>query len=296
VAALAATALMALRMLHPPRMTDARAAWVLKRLSPADLGLAYESVRFVVPDGSSRRHVRLAAWWIPARPTGSCCAVLLHGYGDARVVAIAWAPMLHELGCNVLALDLRAHGESEGRFITCGVRERQDVSCVIDELRRNRPEQTRRLILFGISYGGAVAAAVAADRADIAGVVLDSPAMDLRRAAQTHCDLHGLPGSGFQKAAVLLARLIAGVDFSAVRTAELLPRIVPPVMVVHCGRDVYVSPQDDQDLRRAAEERQRRGLRTVLWTVEDALHMGAIVARGDEYRRRLKDFLTSCGT
>src|SRR5437868_12774319 len=91
--------MMARMLLRPPRMNDARASFVLKRLSPSDLGMSYESLSFVVRDEHSGSRLRLAGWWIPApsRDTDKC-VVLIHGYGDAKVGAIAWAPLWHSLG------------------------------------------------------------------------------------------------------------------------------------------------------------------------------------------------------
>lgn len=289
-----AAVLMAAGMLRPPRMTDARAAWLLRRLSPADLGMHYESVSFAVPDGKRGGRLRLAAWWIPARPASECCAVLLHGYGDAKVGAIAWAPMLHEQGWNVLALDLRAHGQSQGRFVTAGLRERRDVGAVIDELRGARPAQTRKVMLFGISYGGAVAAATAALRSDIAAVVLDCPVLDFVSAAAAHCDLHGLPGRLIQRAALRLASALTGENLSSLHTAQLLPVLQCPLMLIDCGRDVFVTPDEREHLRLALDLRRQRGLYTLLWRLDDALHLEALVKHGDEYRRRLAEFVSAC--
>ena len=40
----------ALSLLHPPRMTDGKAMYVLRRMSPADIGLPYERISFDVRD------------------------------------------------------------------------------------------------------------------------------------------------------------------------------------------------------------------------------------------------------
>ena len=73
------------------------------------------------------------------------------------------APVWHALGFHILALDLRAHGESAGVVSTAGDREQHDVVQVLDQLRADGPAQTRQLVLFGVSLGAAVALAVAAD-------------------------------------------------------------------------------------------------------------------------------------
>ena len=44
----------AVSLLHPPRMSDGKAMYVLRRMSPADLGLPYERVNFDVRDEAYR--------------------------------------------------------------------------------------------------------------------------------------------------------------------------------------------------------------------------------------------------
>src|SRR5215212_8096050 len=120
--------LMARFLLRPPRMTDGKAAWLLKRLSPGDLGLPFTPLTFTVRDHFSDQPLNLAAWWIPhANPTDKT-AILLHGYADAKVGALAWAPLFHELNFNILLVDLRAHGESGGAISSGGFWERDDIS------------------------------------------------------------------------------------------------------------------------------------------------------------------------
>jgi hypothetical protein len=282
---------MAYLLLRPPRMSDGKALWILKRLSPADLGLPFEPLEFHVQDEKDGRTLRLAAWWIPHPHAHGRCAVLLHGYADAKVGAIAWAPAFHALGHNILAIDLRAHGESEGTISTAGFCEQDDLDQVINDLRAQRPAETRQLVLFGASTGAAVAAAVAARRDDVSGIILDSPFSDFRRAAMTHFDLLGLPGAPMQRLALRLAEWMSGANFAAVSPVVMLPRVRCPAMVIHCETDPFSGEADQAALRDALERRGNES--DVYWRVEGCAHLMAMCANTDEYRRRVGDFLAA---
>lgn len=79
-------------------------------------------------------------------------------------------PGLHATGLNVLLFDLRAHGRSEGKIISFGYLERQDVLGAVGFLHSRG---IRRIGLLGFSLGGIVAMLSAAVCNDIAAVVTD---------------------------------------------------------------------------------------------------------------------------
>ncbi len=106
--------MMARMLLKPPRMNDGKALVVLQRLLPSDLGLEFEELSFDIRDEATGEPVRIAAWWIGAKAAVNRTILLIHGYGDAKVGAIAWAPLFQQMGWNILAIDLRAHGDSGG--------------------------------------------------------------------------------------------------------------------------------------------------------------------------------------
>jgi pimeloyl-ACP methyl ester carboxylesterase len=279
--------LMAMALLRPPRMGPGKAMFFLRRLSPEDLNLPYELIHFSVKDRRSGRPIRLAAWWI-GQSSGDRCAILLHGYTDAKVGAIAWAPLLRSLGYAVLAIDLRAHGDSEGEYSTAGFDERYDMVQVIDQLRKSYPSQTRQIVLIGLSMGAAVAAATALLRDDLAAVILDSPYLDFPSAVLSHADKLGVPGRMFQRAALWLCQIIAGIDYRQVRPVDMIPRLTCPLWVIQPENDPFTSPRDHRAI--AAAVAARAGLRRI-WEVADCHHIIAMAEHPQEYRRRLEEFL-----
>jgi pimeloyl-ACP methyl ester carboxylesterase len=280
--------LMASTLLRPERMGDARATMVLKRLSPNDLGLDYEPLFFDVRDERTGKNLRLAAWWIPCEST-SRTIVLIHGYADAKVGGIAWAPILRSLGWNILAIDLRAHGESQGLHSTAGFYERHDVGQIINQFRALQPQKTQALAIFGVSLGAAVACAVSAMRDDIAAVILESPYGDYRRAIAAHGRMRGLPEGFMRATAIRLAEWMSASDFRAVRPEDQVKRVPCPVMLIHAGNDPFV-PDDDAQIMKQAFLSRNNPL-DVHWSVDEAGHVLGVAAGPQEYRQRLGDFL-----
>ncbi len=288
----AAIVVMAVMLLRPPRMKDARAIFLLQRLSPADLGMEFEEVSFQVIDQSNGGKLTIAGWWIDNPDARGRCAVILHGYSDAKVGGIAWAPLLRELGFAILAIDLRAHGESGGDYSTAGYWERHDVNQVIDQFKASRPDQTRRILLFGVSLGAATAAATAALRNDLWAVILECPFSDFHHAAANQADRVGTPGRWFQDSAYLLAKWISRADFDAVRPTDTIPKIPCPLMVIQSCDDPFLSAEDLAAVRRAVESRSAAQGPSVCWALPDTHHVVGIRENPQEYRRRIEDFLS----
>lgn len=283
---------MARMLLTPPRMTDGKATYVLQRLSPGDLGLVFEELAFDLRDAArdDGHKLKIRAWWIPPRERTGKCVVALHGYGDAKVGVIAWAPTFHSLGYGMLAIDLRAHGESTGTYTTAGYFERHDVTDVINQFRAARPAETQSVILFGVSLGAAVAAAVAVDRDDIDAVILESPYADYRSAIAAHADILGQPAGFLQDLGVRLAQRMSGADFAAVSPVDLIPKVRAPLMIIQAGDDPFVPPRDAKRIEAAAASRSAE-FPTLYWHVPTAPHVQSLSTDPIAYRNKVWSFL-----
>jgi pimeloyl-ACP methyl ester carboxylesterase len=295
--------MMARFLLTPPRMTGGLALWTLKRLTPRDLNLGYEELSFNVRDEAlgGRETLKIEAWWIAARDRACDRSVMIiHGYADSKIGGIAWAPTFHDMGWNVLAIDLRAHGESGGRHTTAGYFERHDLSQVIDQIRAMRPGQTRRLVLFGVSLGAAVAGGAlelrqtgAGGASDVDAVIMDCPYRDYVSAAHTHARVMDMPGPWFQRSAVAIAKWLSGADFYACSPVAVIPRLRCPLMVIHGADDLFVDSADMDAVEAATRSRPPEFGPTVYWRVERTHHVLALASDPGVFRRRLEDFLAS---
>src|SRR5207253_3956236 len=138
---------------------------------------------------------RLYGWWIGAgrwAPT----VVVLHGVKKNRTDVLRAALVLRRAGFNVLMFDGRAHGDSEGRYVTYGFYERRDVESAIDWLVMNKQVDRNCLGLAGESMGAAIALQVAAHNPWVRAVWADSPFASLRRVSSEFLErMTHLPGS-----------------------------------------------------------------------------------------------------
>ncbi|MCR4911683.1 MAG: alpha/beta hydrolase [Bacilli bacterium] len=82
-------------------------------------------------------------------------AILFHGYRGTALRDFCGAAMeLYSLGYNIILVDERAHGESEGHKITFGKRERKDVLTWISKAK-SLLGRDAEIVLMGVSMGGA---------------------------------------------------------------------------------------------------------------------------------------------
>lgn len=91
--------------------------------------------------------------WVPAEHPRATI-LLVHGYRSHYLTDFGGIfQRYHDLGLNLLLMRQRAHGESEGKYITFGVRERKDVLRWIEY--HNRHFGSCDLFLGGMSMGAA---------------------------------------------------------------------------------------------------------------------------------------------
>jgi hypothetical protein len=119
--------------------------------TPETWGMAFEDVRLRTEDGPI-----IHGWFVPSRtPRGTL--LLFHGNAGTLSDRVEKIRLFHGWGLNVLAVDYRGYGESEGIPSEEGTY--ADARAALEEaLRRGAGG---RLVYFGESLGGAVATELA---------------------------------------------------------------------------------------------------------------------------------------
>jgi pimeloyl-ACP methyl ester carboxylesterase len=87
--------------------------------------------------------------------TSNTTIILLHGIGNCKENQLGRAQMLADAGFNSVILDLRAHGESGGKYCTFGYYEKEDVKLFVNEIFKINKNSV--VGIWGKSLGGAIA-------------------------------------------------------------------------------------------------------------------------------------------
>ena len=252
-------------------------------VSPSQLGLAFDDLRFTAADEESQ----LSAWFIPAQePVGTI--IYLHGVGDNKMSGLLLAKVFHDAHFHVLLYDARAHGESGGRYCTYGFHEKYDVREAVDLIRKIGQE--KKLVignigLFGTSMGAAVALQAAAVEPRIRSVVSEASYATLRQITVDYQKrLMRLPWHFLRNIAMKRSEIIAGFKHRMVSPLAAVSNIHVPILFIHGIEDRFIRYQYTQELFIAANDPKE------LWFVAGAHHSDVHDTGGKEYEERLVRF------
>jgi fermentation-respiration switch protein FrsA (DUF1100 family) len=226
-------------------------------------GLGVQDVWITADDGT-----RLHGWWIPS-DTAKFTFLAFHGNAGNVADRATVYEFLKDMPANVLALEYRGYGRSEGRPSERGVY--RDSGAAYAYLVNTKGKNPKTIVSFGQSLGTAVAAHLAAHH-EVAGVVLEAPFLSASRVARKF--FWFLPGTS------LLVR-------SQFDTQERLKEINAPILIVHCKQDPVLPFQFGQEVYNEARPPKD------FLEIKGQCHEEASVVAPDNYRMALRGFLNN---
>jgi hypothetical protein len=200
--------------------------------TPADIGLAFEAVSLDTADGET-----LAGWFIPA-PAARGTLLYLHGNGGNIGHRLDPIEVFHRLGLNVFIVDYRGYGASSGKPSEEGTY--QDALAAWHWLTQHQHLEPQRIVLFGESLGGSVAAWLAARHAP-AGLVM-------------YASFTSVPEMAQALYPIFPASRLARYRYD---TRAALGNVNCPVLILHSPEDEIIPFSHAQALLEAAHEPKR---------------------------------------
>lgn len=179
--------------------------------------------------------------WVRAEQP-KATVIFFHGYHTHYIHDFAGIFSLYRaMGLNLLLVRQRAHGESDGKYITFGVRERRDALRWIEF--HNRTHGMDNVFLEGMSMGASTVLFAAGETLppNVRGIVADcgfsSPAEILGHVIRK--DFH-LPPKLVLPLMNIWSKALAGFDLWECDTRQTLARAQVPVLLIHGKADTFV--------------------------------------------------------
>lgn len=113
--------------------------------------------------------LRLHAISINNHPKSDKWAILVHGYSADGLDMLSRAKEFDQRNFNVLLVDCRGHGLSEGHYIGMGWQDRHDVLEFAKYIKKQH--ESAKIVLYGLSMGASAIMMACADISEDSGII-----------------------------------------------------------------------------------------------------------------------------
>lgn len=245
--------------------------------------LAKEDVYINSHDG-----FKLHGIWYPIE--GSRKSVILsHGYSFTLFGSVKYMKMFHDRGFNVLLIDQRSHGLSEGKICTMGHKEKMDhvkwVNWIEDRVGRDTVIGTH-----GESMGASTVLLHGEVDDRVKFIIADCAYQNLFDQFRYRLKMEfKMPAFPLLHMGNLISKIRAGLFFGQVSPIEAVKKIKVPVLFIHGQDDDYTTPSNTVNLHKA------KNGPAFIYLVPGAEHAGSYMADPVNYRKVVFRFLDNTG-
>ena len=212
-------------------------------------------------------------------------ALMFHGYrGTARRDFCGGSRQMMELGYNVLIVDHRGHGSSEGHSITFGVRESKDVVSWFN-YAKERFGQNTEIILVGISMGGATVLGACDKVGDNVKVIADCPYTTPKAILSATLKKMKLSPKIFYPIVNLSSIIFGHTNLNKMSAFEAVKNTNNKILILHGDSDSVVPHYISEELYKAYPDKVQYEL------FPGADHGVSYMTNPDRYKKVVSDFL-----
>ena len=217
---------------------------------------------------------------------GAPLAIQFHGYRSLAIRDFAGLALeCLELSQNIILVDQRSHGESEGKTISFGIKERFDVKSWI-EYAISRFGENTDIVLYGISMGAATV--LLSSELDlpknVKGIIADCPFSGAGDIIRKVCASDGIPARIIYPLIKLGAFIFGGFNPDASTPVRAVANTEIPILLIHGEGDDFVPCYMSDKIAAAGK--------TVTYVkIPEATHALALLYDKENYMNALRAFL-----
>ncbi|MBD7911476.1 alpha/beta hydrolase [Clostridium cibarium] len=214
--------------------------------------------------------------------------ILVHGYSANHYLHMPFIPMFLKERFNILLVEERSHGESEGKYATYGYKEKEDLNLWINFLEERKGEELF-LGLHGQSMGAATVLLCGARNRKVKFVIEDcgySSGKELMRYQFSKVDY--VPFGLVYWLLNLKVKRRCGFKFEDVCPINAIAKSEVPIFFIHGDADKKVPVNMAIDMYK---RRNREG--DMILIVPNAVHLTSYKEKKEEYERMVHDFINN---
>lgn len=234
--------------------------------------------------------IQLHAYYVAAPKPTDKTAVIVHGYTDNAIRMFMIGYLYNrDLGYNILLPDLQHQGESEGRAIQMGWKDRFDVLQWMNIANKIFGDSTQ-MAVHGISMGGATTMMVSGEEQQpfVKCFVEDCGYTSVwdEFSAQLK-EQFGLPAFPLMNTTSALCQHRYGWSFAEAQQIEQVRKSTKPMLFIHGDKDAFVP----YAMLHPLYEAKTKG-RKAIFIAKGSVHAMAYRDHHEEYTRIVKDFVS----
>lgn len=210
--------------------------------------------------------------------------ICVHGYKtkDGLYDFGMSARFLNSLGYNLLFVDNRAHGLSQGKYIGFGVLDSIDVNSWVDYLVANMNQET--IILYGMSMGAATV--MNAQNNKVKAIIADCGfASGYDEVAYQIKKMYHLPPFPIIPISNILLKLLAHYSLKDKEAYKSIKNYKNNLLIIHGSKDHFVPTSDAYKIFDNATCKKK------LLIIKDASHAKSYLKDTELYEQTIREFL-----
>lgn len=240
-----------------------------------------EEVQIISYDG-----LKLKGYEIKAKEKSDKWVIAVHGYMGRGADMTQYVEKFRSYGYNSLIVDLRAHGNSEGKYLGMGWLDHYDLQIWIDKIVEEN--KNCKIVLYGISMGAATVSMATGEELpeNVRCAVADCGYTTAWDEFRVHLKkIFHIPSFPILHSANVMSRVFAGYGFKEASTIKQVKKSKTPTLFIHGTRDKFVPySMLDKIYNSASCEKQKL-------EIEEATHAESVNVNPEKYWGAIKTFI-----
>lgn len=248
----------------------------------------YESLEYEELEIESFDNLKLKGYYYNKYPDSNKVIIIHHGYTANHYVCVQFLDIFFEQGFNVLLVDMRSHGNSEGEYITYGYKEQKDLDLWVN-LIRSIIGKDGIIGLHGQSMGGATVLMYGGNHSEkIDFVIADCAYSNGKEILRYQFKQAEVPFFPVYNIVNRECKSRCGFDMNKISPIDCIKDKEIPILFIHGTGDDVVPVNMSEEMFSV-----KKGNKNKLLIIPDAIHVGAYSKDKESYVKAVKEFINN---